>query len=228
MNWLHKWFQQILDAINRLQKTQDASNDYLNVVIASQQKLEDKVNNLSTAVVAILSQQLVLAKTLDQILALIKVLEEPEQPTSFTAEITTNNPNEKGDIMAKQKVGTVLQFLDDGTGTLTVNILDQAGLVIQPYPSAITDVTATTSDATPGPSAFTIGAFNPTAGTFPVTVNTPPSPLPAGWGQNVDFTVTVNSGLVGQTQPVTEDAGTVDLEADSSKPSGFNAVVTQP
>jgi len=146
--------------------------------------------------------------------------------------------------MATKKASAVAPSItvnDDGTLSLNIGFTDEDGLPITTlttWPSAVSFPTVAFSDATPGPSSLT---YTPAAtpavstavpGAFvagAIVPTTPiPSPLPTGYGQNVDVQVSIASGLTGQTAAITEDAGTVTITADASKPSGFSSVVTAP
>ena len=119
------------------------------------------------------------------------------------------------------------EIVDDGQALATkVTLLDQEGLRITSYtawPSQVALPTEVASDATPGPSSFNVTAMNPPTlnadGSFTVQsvapVTPPPVPLPAGWGQGVNFQVGIDSGLTGQTAPITEDAGTFNIDRKS-------------
>lgn len=128
---------------------------------------------------------------------------------------------------------------DDGTLNLNIPFTDTEGLPINTltaWPANVALPSVIFSDASPGPSSL---VFTPAAVPAPSTavpgafvagviapVVPPPSPLPPGWGQNVDAAVTIDGGLTGQAGPITEDAGTITITADASKPSGFSASVT--
>jgi hypothetical protein len=139
--------------------------------------------------------------------------------------------------MAKSaaKATAALNILDDGTATVTISFNDADGLPITTlttYPTAVALPTVTSSDQTPGPSAFTITpAATPTvnaAGGFAVASIACVVPVVQPAAQNVDFTVTIASGLTGQTAPIAADAGTLSIVADASQPSGFAPVISEP
>jgi hypothetical protein len=114
---------------------------------------------------------------------------------------------------------------DNGSALITINFEDEDGVAITgltALPAGVATPVFASSDQTPGPSAFSI-AVDPSNMFATVTPVTPPvQPL----ASNVDFTVTIASGLVGQTSPISEDAGTISIQADASKPSGFGLVAS--
>jgi hypothetical protein len=169
---------------------------------------------------------------------------QPGLPAGFTAVLTVDNVKLEGEPMSPSKkasaVAPSLTVNDDGTVSLNIPFTDEDGLPITTltaWPVGVAFPTAAFSDATPGPSAY---AYTPAATPAPSTAVpgafvagsiapvTPPSPLPPGWGQNVDVQISIASGLVGQTSPITEDAGTLSVVADASKPSGFAPVLSEP
>lgn len=186
-----------------------------------------------------------ISKRLDRIEAALKALSEPPpppQPAGFTTEITNDVQGENMALPKKAaRLAASITENSDGTASLNVSFNDPDGLPITTltaWPPAVAFPTGAFSDVTPGPSALVF-----TASTAPVVstavpgafvaasivpVSPAPSPLPAGWGQNVDLQVTIASGLTGQTAPLTEDAGTITVVADASKPSGFAVTVTEP
>lgn len=137
---------------------------------------------------------------------------------------------------AAKKVSATMNINDDGTASVSVTLVDADGLPITTlttWPSAVAVPTVASSDQTPGPSAFVI---TPTSGG--------PSPISGGGfllasiacvqpvvqppAQNVDFQVTIASGLQGQTSPVSEDAGTLSIVADANAVGGFAAALNEP
>ena len=116
---------------------------------------------------------------------------------------------------------------DDGTATITLTFTDEDGVPITgltALPAGVSAPTFASSDQTPGPSAFIVTA-DPSGLFATVTAVQPPvQPL----AQNVDFTVTIAAGLIGQTAPITDDAGTLSLQANASMPSGFAVVTSTP
>ena len=133
------------------------------------------------------------------------------------------------------KVAASLNINDDGTATVSVSLTDADGLPetsLTTWPSAVAVPTVASSDQTPGPSAFVI---TPSAapvslggGSFSIASIACVQPVVQPPAQNVDFQVTVASGLVGQTAPVSEDAGTLSIVADPNAIGGFAAVITEP
>lgn len=133
-------------------------------------------------------------------------------------------------MSAKVKAAIAETINDDGTRNINVSLFDTAGLQITgTWPTAVAQPTPTAADATPGPSAF---VFTPVA---PPTSNPDGSFLAATVGcvqpvvqppaQNVEVDVTIASGLVNQTAPVTEDAGTLSIVADPNAPGGFSTTL---
>jgi hypothetical protein len=134
--------------------------------------------------------------------------------------------------MAKAKsVGASISqtINDDGSRNVSVQLMDTDGLnitTLTSWPSALAQPVGGAADATPGPSAF---AFAPVApptvnadGSFLVATVTCVQPVVQPPAQNVDITVTIDSGLVGQTAPVTEDAGTLTIVANANAVGGFS------
>jgi hypothetical protein len=174
-----------------------------------------------------------------------KIVQELNPPppvvAGFKAVLTVN----KGETMTPLKkaagVSASLTINDDGTASLNILFADPEGLditTLTTWPSAVAFPTVAPSDGTPGPSAYSYApASSPApstevAGAFvagTISVVAPPStPPPSGWGQSVDFQISIASGLTNQTAPITEDAGTLSVTADASKPAGFSAVIAEP
>ena len=136
--------------------------------------------------------------------------------------------------IAKLAVSQVIQ--DDGSASTVVVLNDIGGLPIvslTSWPSAVANPTETSSDQTPGPSAFAITPVAPVPyvptgtnpaipGGFLVATITCIQPVVQPPAQNVDFTVSIASGLVGQTAPISEDAGTLSIVGDPTAPGGFS------
>jgi hypothetical protein len=184
----------------------------------------------------------------NEILAAVKSITPPTPPppqteiAGFTVSITDDQQGEKNMALPKRaaKLAASITENDDGTASLNIGFVDTDGLPITTltaWPTAVALATAAFSDATPGPSSlgFTQSA-SPVAstavpGSFVAGTIVPaqaPSPLPPGWGQNVDVQVTIASGLTNQTAPITMDAGTISVTADSTVPAGFSVSVTEP
>ena len=139
----------------------------------------------------------------------------------------------------KKAIGlSVTQTINnDGTASTNAIFQDSDGLPITAaqfnnlYPVGVALPTVTAGDSTPGPSAFKVVAVtHPTAstavpGAFVVATTsavTPPSvPPPTGWGQAVDFTCSIASGLVGQSTTQSVDAGTLSVVSNSNNPAAF-------
>lgn len=138
--------------------------------------------------------------------------------------------------MAKAKgVAATMNIADDGSASVNVSLVDADGLPITTlttWPSQVANPSVAASDATPGPSAFTVTPVTPPSsnsdGSFKVASVTCVQPVVQPPAQNVDFTVTVDSGLVGQTSPVSEDAGTLNIVADASAVGGFAPAIVTP
>jgi hypothetical protein len=139
----------------------------------------------------------------------------------------------------KKAIGlSVTQTINnDGTASTNAIFQDSDGLPITAaqfnnlYPVGVALPTVTAGDSTPGPSAFKVVAVTPPTastavpGAFVVATTsavTPPSvPPPTGWGQAVDFTCSIASGLVGQSTTQSVDAGTLSVVSNSNNPAAF-------
>ena len=167
---------------------------------------------------------------------------EPGPPASFTATITVDEVSTEvsdvlqGEItMAKaKKVGATLSntINDDGSRNVNVQLQDADGLQITSltvWPAALAQPVAAAADATPGPSAFAFAAVTPPTanpdGSFLVATVTCVQPVVQPPAQNVDVTVSIASGLVNQTAPVSADAGTLSIVADANAPGGFTTAI---
>jgi hypothetical protein len=132
-------------------------------------------------------------------------------------------------------VAATLSIADDGTASCNVNLTDADGLPITTlttWPAGVAQPSVAASDAAPGPSAFLVTPVTPPtsngSGGFTVAKIACVQPVVQPPAQNVDFQVSIASGLTGQTAPVTEDAGTLSIVADASAPGGFAAAISEP
>ena len=121
---------------------------------------------------------------------------------------------------------------DDGSRNVNVQLQDTDGLNISSlttWPTTLAQPTPAAADATPGPSAFSFAPVTPPTvnsdGSFLAATVTCVQPVVEPPAQNVDITVTIASGLVGQTAPVTEDAGTLSIVADANAVGGFSTAL---
>ena len=135
-------------------------------------------------------------------------------------------PNQKENTMSPAKpkaAGASLTMLDDGTGTLTLNILDEQKEVIPgaAYPAAWAPPIPSDSN-TPALFSFTLNANGTSFAVAPVA--SLPVPLPT---TATTFSVAIASGPAGA--PLTVAAPeTVTLTPDASNPTGVSADVTVP
>jgi hypothetical protein len=233
----HGWLAKILGIIN---KKLDSALMSLRQIQQRDSKLESVVELLDKDV---LIQNRLLTQNNQLLEKIYAELNPPQpEPTGFSVSLTVDN---KGETMSAQKAKSgataVLTVNDDGTVSLNITFTDTEGLPITTFttwPAPVAPPTVAFSDASPGPSAFTYTAASTPAASTTVSgafvagsiapVAPAPSPLPSGWGQNVDVQITVPSGLTGQTAPLTVDAGTLSVTADSSKPSGFAVTLSEP
>jgi len=211
------WFQQIIQLLRQVLFNQEAQSRQLDAM----QKAQAACCAKQTAL-------------LEEIYKYLTTPPPPPQPAGFTASLTVQS---KGEVNMKKlaKVAAALNINDDGTATVSVSLTDADGLPetsLTTWPPAVATPTVASSDATPGPSAFVI---TPSAapvslggGAFSIAAIACVQPVVQPPAQNVDFQVTVASGLAGQTSPVSEDAGTLSIVADPNAIGGFAAVITEP
>jgi hypothetical protein len=209
------WFQQIIQLLRQILFNQEANTRQLDAI----QKAQAVCCAKQTAL-------------LEEIYKYLTTPPPPPQPAGFRASLTIT-----GELTMKKlaKVAPALNINDDGTATASVTFTDADGLPetsLTTYPPAVAAATVAASDATPGPSAFTVTPINPPAslggGAFSVATISCVQPVAQPPAQGVDFQVSIASGLAGQTAPVSEDAGTLSIVADPNAIGGFAAVVTEP
>jgi hypothetical protein len=207
------WFQQIIQLLRQVLFNQEAQSRQLDAI--------QKTQTTQTA-------------KLEEIYKYLTTPPPPPQPAGFTASLTVQS---KGDLLMKKlaKVVAALNINDDGTATASVSFTDADGLPetsLTTYPPAVAAAAVTASDATPGPSAFVVAPINPPVslggGEFSVATISCVQPVVQPPAQGVDFQISIASGLVGQTAPVSEDAGTLSIVADPNAIGGFAAVITEP
>jgi len=187
----------------------------------------------AAAVNANTEAQLLVAAAVAKLNALLDDVLTPH-PVGFTA--TLSQP--KGDLSMTppqgepRKLSASLTIADDGSKNLNVMLNDTAGLPIKTYsswPAQVAQPIGGAGDSDPGPSAFVFSPIQPPTlnpdGSFVVANVTCAQPVKQPPAENVDITVTIPSGLTGQTEPITEDAGTLSIIADENAPGGFSTQI---
>jgi hypothetical protein len=155
---------------------------------------------------------------LKQILAIIS----PSPATHFTATIVA-----EGNKLMTKKSATAsadISINDNGTATITLNFLDADGVATS-VPAGVTPTYGPASDAAADGtgSSFTLTPSADGLSCAVAVVQPPPQPLHTG----VTFTVTVPSGLAGQTSPQSVQTDP-PLDVVAGPANSFVAAVSEP
>jgi len=236
LSTIQKYVELLNGQYGNLLKQQQADHELL----LETHDLSIKNNNLS-------KENYELSKENNKLLKEIVAILTPPTQNPAGVVLTLAVEEKENQTMAKSKSAKAtasISVADDGTLSLNVLFTDEDGLPITSYtswPSQVALPSVAFSDAAPGPSSLN---FVPAATIAPSTdagvpsgsldvgaivpVTPLPSPLPTGYGQNVDTQVTFASGLTNQTSPLTIDAGDITITADASQPSGVSVSVEAP
>lgn len=233
MGWIARALLALTDSVSQLlNKTvqvlhiERINNKLLQQILADNQLIKHSITQVSGKLDAgsvILTQVSVKDDVLLHYVKTLISLLEPSPAVTFTATIKADQPLQ-GENMANGnlKASADISINDNGTATIQLQFQDADGVNVPP-PAGIQVQYGPASDENPGPSSFTLTPSQDTLSCQVVVVQPPPQPLHTG----VTFTVTVPSGLAGQTAPISVQTDP-PLDVVPGPASSFVAAVSEP